>query len=251
MKCDYCGKEEPIPFRCPYCGKYFCVEHRLPEAHQCPNLKLALPPSRKPQPILYPYYRVEEERKGVKIAFRGKEIISFAIGAILVWSVGASLLGFNLRSYTFYLNSVIFLLAFILHELAHKIAASRNGLYGEFNLSLWGATLTLLSIFLPLKVIAPGAVVIFGYTNVEKMGKIAMWGPLTNIIIALIMLPLMLTTYGRLLAVAFYLNAFIATFNLLPFGILDGKKIIEWNKVIWSILFIQSIIYLILGYLKI
>ena len=32
-----------LPFKCPYCGKYFCIEHRLPENHNCPNS-----PSRSP-----------------------------------------------------------------------------------------------------------------------------------------------------------------------------------------------------------
>jgi len=34
-KCDFCGKEEYLPFECRYCGGKFCVEHRLPEAHRC------------------------------------------------------------------------------------------------------------------------------------------------------------------------------------------------------------------------
>jgi len=37
-KCEYCGKEVDLPFKCPFCGHYFCIEHRLPENHDCPNL---------------------------------------------------------------------------------------------------------------------------------------------------------------------------------------------------------------------
>ena len=37
IKCDVCGKEEPLPFICRYCGGTFCAEHRLPEKHNCPN----------------------------------------------------------------------------------------------------------------------------------------------------------------------------------------------------------------------
>ena len=37
-KCEYCGKEVLLPFKCPYCGKNFCVEHRLPEKHECSSL---------------------------------------------------------------------------------------------------------------------------------------------------------------------------------------------------------------------
>ena len=35
MHCEYCGKEEALPFVCNYCGGVFCAEHRLPEAHMC------------------------------------------------------------------------------------------------------------------------------------------------------------------------------------------------------------------------
>jgi len=38
VKCEYCGKEVLLPFKCPYCGKNFCVEHRLPEKHDCIGL---------------------------------------------------------------------------------------------------------------------------------------------------------------------------------------------------------------------
>lgn len=37
-KCDYCGKEELLPFNCPFCYGKFCGDHRLPENHSCRNL---------------------------------------------------------------------------------------------------------------------------------------------------------------------------------------------------------------------
>lgn len=37
-KCEHCGKEVILPYKCGFCGHYFCVEHRLPENHNCPNL---------------------------------------------------------------------------------------------------------------------------------------------------------------------------------------------------------------------
>jgi Zn-dependent protease len=36
-------------------------------------------------------------------------------------------------------------------------------------------------------------------------------------------------------------NAWIALFNLIPIGILDGYKIFTWNKQIWAIAFAASI----------
>ena len=37
-ECDVCGKEENMPYQCGHCGGTYCVEHRLPEAHDCPGL---------------------------------------------------------------------------------------------------------------------------------------------------------------------------------------------------------------------
>lgn len=37
-KCEHCRKEVILPYECSFCGHYFCVEHRLPENHNCPNL---------------------------------------------------------------------------------------------------------------------------------------------------------------------------------------------------------------------
>jgi len=36
-KCERCQKEVELPFKCNFCGHYFCLEHRLPENHNCPN----------------------------------------------------------------------------------------------------------------------------------------------------------------------------------------------------------------------
>jgi predicted nucleic acid binding AN1-type Zn finger protein len=36
-KCELCGKEADLPFQCSFCQKSFCIEHRLPENHQCPK----------------------------------------------------------------------------------------------------------------------------------------------------------------------------------------------------------------------
>jgi len=34
-KCDYCGKEVLYPFNCSFCESNLCIEHRLPENHEC------------------------------------------------------------------------------------------------------------------------------------------------------------------------------------------------------------------------
>jgi len=34
-KCEHCGAEVILPFECNFCGGNFCMEHRLPENHNC------------------------------------------------------------------------------------------------------------------------------------------------------------------------------------------------------------------------
>jgi len=36
-------------------------------------------------------------------------------------------------------------------------------------------------------------------------------------------------------------NAMIATFNMLPISVLDGRKILAWNPVIFAVLIIASL----------
>lgn len=35
--CYHCGKEIDYPFKCSFCGGQYCIEHRLPENHNCIN----------------------------------------------------------------------------------------------------------------------------------------------------------------------------------------------------------------------
>jgi len=37
-RCNFCGKNVPLPFHCQYCGRSFCDEHRLPPNHACAGL---------------------------------------------------------------------------------------------------------------------------------------------------------------------------------------------------------------------
>jgi Zn-dependent protease len=44
------------------------------------------------------------------------------------------------------------------------------------------------------------------------------------------------------------ISAFIAVFNLIPFAMLDGLKVLNWNKQIWIIVFALSLALLIMIY---
>ena len=43
-------------------------------------------------------------------------------------------------------------------------------------------------------------------------------------------------------------NAWISIFNLIPFGVLDGQKIFNWNKIVWICAIICASILFIISY---
>ena len=141
--------------------------------------------------------------------------------------------------------------AFFFHEIAHKIMAQKHSLWAEYRMFPQGLILALiLGILTPFVFAAPGAVMFMGGSRYHETGKIAMAGPLANIIVALISFPIYLfivfelQIIGQIFGFICLINAFLATFNLLPFGPLDGVKIIRWNATVWIILLIVSIFIL-------
>ena len=50
---------------------------------------------------------------------------------------------------------------------------------------------------------------------------------------------------------AMKLNAFMAAFNLIPFGVLDGYKIFSFNKKVWALTFVPSAVLAVITFLLI
>jgi len=268
MKCQKCEKEVFLPFRCPYCGGHFCSEHRLPENHECPQIDYARMPKeeartmvvQRQEPFEYKVSYVPVKAKK-RIYFSNTEIKHLTVAAFLVIGVGLSL---GLFSNIFYANSSIDYTAlvafagiltasFLTHETAHKIAAQKEGLWAEFRLTMVGAVLTLISVITPLfKIISPGAVMISGFGDLKSIGKTSIAGPLTNIALSTISLTLNFLfshePYALILAFAAFFNAWIAFFNLIPLGILDGFKVFRWDKRNWVLVFTASLILMIISY---
>jgi len=142
--------------------------------------------------------------------------------------------------------------AFFFHEMSHKFMAQKYGLWAEYRMFPMGLLLALILSFTGFVFAAPGAVMFLGGSRDYETGKIAMAGPLANIIIAMIMLPLYLFVFFESLQIASILNFIIminlilATFNLLPLGPLDGTKIIKWSATVWITMLIISITLLVL-----
>jgi Zn-dependent protease len=267
MKCDRCQKEVFLPFGCPYCGGSFCSEHRLPENHDCLRMDLARTPKEETSPAVI-QKRNSYEYKVVyapsvltkrKIHFSSQELKHLTIAALLVIGVAASMVVFpnyfrnnNALDYNLLAAFTIALTAsFFIHEVAHKVIAQREGFWAEFRLTFTGAILTLLSVISPLfKIISPGAVMVAGFADKKPMGKISAVGPITNIVLSALFMAggMIPTPYAPVLLLVAAFNAWIAVFNLIPFGILDGYKIFLWDKRIWALAFIWSLVLTIVSY---
>jgi len=148
----------------------------------------------------------------------------------------------------FLLSFLGIITAFFFHELSHKFMAQKYGLWSEFRMFPMGLLLALfLAIFAGFVFAAPGAVMFRGDSRTFETGRIAASGPLANIVIAAVTLPLYLFVFyetsimGEIVGFICFINSFLATFNLLPFGPLDGGKIIRWNVNVWIILFIVGV----------
>lgn len=139
--------------------------------------------------------------------------------------------------------------AFVCHEIAHKYMGQKYGYWSEFRMFPQGLLLALfLGVVIGIVFAAPGAVQIFGNPTKEESGKMAAAGPATNLAISGISTLLFFSSNGYLGYLFFfiaYINAFLAFFNLIPFGPLDGMKIFRWRKEVWILLIIISISFFV------
>jgi len=154
--------------------------------------------------------------------------------------------------------------AFLLHEIGHKLVAKKNGCWAEFRADPKGLQFGVaIAFFLGFLFMAPGAVMVAGLVTRRQNGHIAVAGPLTNLGLFLIGIPLWGLILGltgaheflaansrevferiylvdgalvwqAMLADAGYFwltaNLLLGLFNMLPFGPLDGLKVKDWNE---------------------
>lgn len=190
---------------------------------------------------------------GMDIVTLGSEIRDLALGTLLisifVFSIFLSLVEYEISVTNLFLATIGALLAsctaFVCHELAHRYFAIRAGMQARFVLWKQGLYLTvfmiMLAIFTPFPAIAaPGFVLIQGFVDRETNGKISAAGPSVNVIFGSLFLLLSFPFSNSVVADIFLLvaalNGILALFNLLPFGNLDGRKIMDWNGAIWLLL---------------
>jgi Zn-dependent protease len=100
---------------------------------------------------------------------------------------------------------------------------------------------------------APGAVYHRGVLSDKEHGLIALAGPAVNLVLAVVFVPVLLlgvfTGSGFLDLVGsrgVAINLFLAAFNLLPFGALDGRTVLDWSTPVFVAVFVPSVVVTIL-----
>ena len=157
-------------------------------------------------------------------------------------------------------------IGFVAHEMAHKFTAMKYGYWAEFRKD---NTMLVVAVALAALVgvvfAAPGATVIYdtgrfggGGINREQNGKISAAGPVTNLLLCIPFAGLLM--YGGVSAnltgniatligmIGLQVNAMIAAFNMLPVSVLDGRKVLAWNPVVFAILIVAAFGTLLLSF---
>lgn len=137
---------------------------------------------------------------------------------------------------------------FLFHELGHKFMAQRYRCWAEFRSFDPMLLFAILISFFGFVFAAPGAVMISGYVDMEKNGKISLAGPLVNYILAIIFFVVLQLTGITLAVYGFMINSWIGLFNLIPFGNFDGSKILRWNRYVYFGMVIFGIVLLMVSF---
>jgi len=151
------------------------------------------------------------------------------------------------------ISFVIVLTGFLLHELAHKFVAQRNGAWAEFRVFPLGLILALVFSFAGFVFAAPGAVYIQGNISRRQNGTISLAGPLTNLVLGGLFLAGWLLIPGTgSLAIVFaqvgIVNLIFAAFNLIPIPPFDGSKVASWNIGIYLATLGAAVLLLLVGF---
>jgi Zn-dependent protease len=136
---------------------------------------------------------------------------------------------------------------FLFHEVAHKAAAVRYDQVAEFRADRGMLFLAVMSALLGFIFAAPGAVYHRGRVTPGEQARIALAGPAVNAVLLVVFVPVfffggalgseVVTLVGER---GIAINVFLAAFNLIPYGPLDGRTVYRWSRLVWAVTFVPA-----------
>lgn len=187
------------------------------------------------------------------------EPLSFLLAVI---SIGVAFSPFNLfqiinrvpfNIYSFIIPFAAAVIAIIPHEVAHRQTARKYGCFSRFYLYPKGFLISLI-----VNLLLPIVVFLSGYTgfscplvrqdkSVKVNGITAAAGPGVNIALAILFFSASrffspFSPIGAFLTISGEINSYVGFFNLIPWGPLDGLKVLRWNVPVWGALVLISVI---------
>ena len=144
-------------------------------------------------------------------------------------------------------------IGFLLHELAHKVVAVRFGQVASFRADYRMLALCIGAAFAGFLFAAPGAVYHRGRITLRQRGLVSVAGPLTNVALLGLFFPFVFLPgfLGQVGGLGVLINAFLAAFNMVPFGPLDGKTVLSWSRTVFAVVFGGTILLAVGSFLLI
>ncbi|MBY9010023.1 MAG: hypothetical protein KGD74_09180 [Candidatus Lokiarchaeota archaeon] len=177
--------------------------------------------------------------KGIFLAHKS-ELTHFLIAGIIIYAIGVMSFYSSVGTtylWTLFILAAFYVSAFLFHELGHRQVALHFKLKTKFRLLTFGLLMTLVSLG---RFALPGAVVVLGLDKISrKTGLCKAAGPFINLVYGILLflisfiIPKSLYPLNFIFCIGAYLNFMLGSFNMIPFGILDGQNIWKWKKKVY------------------
>lgn len=136
----------------------------------------------------------------------------------------------------------------VAHELAHRYFSKRYGIGAEYkfwDIGTLSLIVTTILFSTPFGQPARNIINRSGSMDVRKQGMISLAGPIASLLLSIIFLVLFILKIGpaSLGSEGFKISMLACVYSLMPFEPMEGKIVMTWNKWLWALVFIPSLIF--------